>query len=391
MNATSWISVGRRALLAALAAASIVAGCGGGVGEGGTGSAYAQGTITGFGSIFVNDIRFDDSNATVLDGSGKVRSRDDLRLGMNVEIQSGAIDTNAASAAAVSIRFSSELLGPVASVDIANGLLTTLGQTVQIDTTTAFDEHLAGIGAIVVGQSVEVYANYDGGSGRYRATRIEPRSGAAAFALRGIVGSLDRTTMRLRIGAADFLYAGAAAIPESLANGDYVRLSLQPGLAAATSWNVATFGAGVAALADEGNAELRGFVNAFTSTRSFSVNGQPVNAANASFPDGTAIGIGVRVEVEGSVRGGVVQAAQVSIRSDSDEQQHEFRLVGAVTSVDGAAKTFVLRGVTVSFANDPRVDKGTLADLAASRTIEVRGLLSSDGTRLVATRIIFED
>ena len=290
MKATSWIGLCARALLAALAAAGVATGCGGGVGEGGTGSVYSQGTITGFGSIFVNDIRFDDSAALVQDDTGATRSRDELRLGMTVEVESGAIDAGTASASATLIRFGSELLGPVAGVDAARGLVTLLGQTVEVDAATVFDERLAGIGALGSGRTIEVYGNYDAGSGRYRATRIAPGSGA--YSLRGIVGSLDRSRGVLRIGAADFVYAGAA--PAGLASGDYVRLTLQPGPAGATSWNVSAFAAGVRTIADRDEAELHGFVTAFTSVQAFSVNGQPVNAAAATFPDGSAIGLGVR-------------------------------------------------------------------------------------------------
>ena len=66
-------------------AAGVLAGCGGGgeggVGTGGTGT-YALGTITGFGSIIVNGVRFDDSAASVLDDDDATRSRDELKLGM---------------------------------------------------------------------------------------------------------------------------------------------------------------------------------------------------------------------------------------------------------------------------------------------------------------------
>lgn len=68
-------------------AASILPGCGGGSGSvtallpgtGGTGI-YAQGSISGFGSVIVNGIRFDDTAATVqLDGV--TRGSADLQIG----------------------------------------------------------------------------------------------------------------------------------------------------------------------------------------------------------------------------------------------------------------------------------------------------------------------
>ena len=115
----SWWDLGARVLVAVLGVAAIVAGCGGGVGEGGTGNGYTQGTISGFGSIFVNDVRFDDSSAAVQDADGNPRTRDDLKLGMTVEVESGAIDAASATATAAKVRFGSELLGPVATVDEA--------------------------------------------------------------------------------------------------------------------------------------------------------------------------------------------------------------------------------------------------------------------------------
>ena len=71
---------GLRALLLVLSAAAALASCGGGVGSGGTGS-FASGPITGFGSVIVGGVRFDDSTANVEDGEGGRRSRDELRLG----------------------------------------------------------------------------------------------------------------------------------------------------------------------------------------------------------------------------------------------------------------------------------------------------------------------
>ena len=70
----------------------LLAACGGGgggdiagVGTGGTGtisSTVSVGPISGFGSIIVAGVRFDDTTATVTDEDGTVRSRDDLKLGM---------------------------------------------------------------------------------------------------------------------------------------------------------------------------------------------------------------------------------------------------------------------------------------------------------------------
>jgi hypothetical protein len=99
----------RDVLLAALA---LLGGCGG-VDSGGTGtgasSTYASGPITGFGSIIVNGVRYDDIGASIEDDDGRVRSHDELGLGMRTEVIASAITTAAgvASATASSIRVQS--------------------------------------------------------------------------------------------------------------------------------------------------------------------------------------------------------------------------------------------------------------------------------------------
>ncbi|HET9821328.1 MAG TPA: hypothetical protein VFQ16_05830, partial [Burkholderiaceae bacterium] len=56
-------------LAVALALGVTLSGCGGGVETGGTGASntYAEGPITGFGSVIVNGVRFDDRSADVED------------------------------------------------------------------------------------------------------------------------------------------------------------------------------------------------------------------------------------------------------------------------------------------------------------------------------------
>ena len=112
----------------ALAAVSVLglalAGCGGGsdgVGSGGTGT-FSSGTITGFGSIIVNGVRYDDSGSRVLDAGGRTRSSADLRLGMVVEIEASEIRTDPVSgrrtASASSIRYGTEIEGPVEALSL---------------------------------------------------------------------------------------------------------------------------------------------------------------------------------------------------------------------------------------------------------------------------------
>ena len=364
--------------------------CGGGVGTGGTGG-YASGTITGFGSVIVNGVRFDDTRAQVLDGDGAARSRDGLRLGMTVEVD--GTDVGDTSGVATRIRYDSELLGLVdTAVDPATGAFTVLGQRVVVDSATVFDESVGGLAAVRKGQTLEVYAVFDPSAASYRATRVGPAAGSTTPHVRGLVAQADAGARTLRIGDITYSYATASGVPTDLGAGLYVRLNLSSSQPSGGRYTVQAFGTAVATLPDSDKASLKGAISSFVSPRSFSVNGRPVDASGASFSNGNnGLAVGVRVEVDGAVRSGTLKATQVSIDSDTQQGLQTFELHGSITAVDAAQKTFALRGITVGTARSDLVyANGTAAAVAVGRQVEVKGKLSADGLRIDATSISFE-
>jgi hypothetical protein len=381
-----------RALLALGCLAAVLSGCGGGVGTGGTGS-FASGPITGFGSVIVNDVRFDDSMAGVEDGDGASRTRDELLLGMTVEVDSSAIvaGTTNSTATASRIRFDSVLLGPVLALDLAGSSFTVLGQRVAVDTNTVFAEALGGFSSLVAGRMVEVFGVYDAAAARYRATRVSAAANNETLRIRGLVSLLDTPGQTLSIAGVSFAYAGATGIPVDLAIGQFVRLRLASQQLAGR-WVVKSFGTAVRSLPDGDDAKLKGLINSLVSATSFSVDGRAVDATDASFPDGRlGLAVGVRVEVEGHVRSGVLRALKVSIKTDQQERDREFELHGAIEAVDAAQRTISLRRVTVSTARpDLLYEDGTAAKLTVGRRVQVKGLLSADRLRIEALLIRFE-
>lgn len=397
--------------LGALGVVGSLTGCGGGGGEpapvtppaGNTGGSFALGTITGFGSIIVNGIRYDDSGAEVYDDHGQRRGRDDLKLGAKVEIEARSLDRTAGTATATVIRSRSELKGPIASIDLAAGRLVVLGQTVVVDSSTVFDDSLGGgLAALSVGQWVEVHGNYDAAQSLYLATRIEREDDRpGAYKLRGPVASLDTTARTFRLGSLVISYANLSTLPANLANGLWVRVEVQTtpvgGVWLATSLSTESSGG----RDDHDEAEVEGTITAFTSVTQFSVNGLPVDASGAVFEDGQAgIVLGARVEVEGSWVNGVLVARKVEIEgrsgsgsggSDDDSNEGEFELHGTIGSLDTSAKTFVLRGWVVRYGGSVTYRDGSEAQLANGVAVEVKGNLTADGTQLQAVRISFED
>ncbi|MCE9659428.1 MAG: DUF5666 domain-containing protein [Burkholderiales bacterium] len=396
----SLLSVRVRGFASWLLAGLLAAGCGGGVDSGGTGvqpTSFASGPITGFGSVIVNAVHYDDSSATVRDGNGALRSSDDLRLGMTIDVRGSAIGTDGSgnpASKADSIVFSSEIVGPVAASDLTARTLTVFGQSVDIAASTVFGESLTGgQAALVAGTVVEIYARLDVATGRYAATRVEAKPAGTAFSLRGVVSALDTAPRAFSFGSARISYAGVAVVPATLANGRFIRAAIAPAPGAGGILTATALSDGAPPIEDHDEAKLEGRVSAFTSTTAFSVNGTPVDARGATF-DGGSVGLvlGAKVEVEGTIVGGVLVASRVKVDSEGGGgEDEEFEVSGRIVSVDAAGRTFVVREVTVSYSGSVDFRNGTAADLAVGRKVEVKGVLTADGTRVQAERIEFDD
>ena len=401
-------ALSRRGAGGALLALALLAGCGGGgsadtPGTGGTAAAstYALGPITGYGSIVVNGVHYNEKGAKVFDDDGSASTAAALKLGMVVEIQGGALDSSTARASATTVRFGSELKGPVSAVDTAGGLITLLDQTVVVSSTTVWDSSLNG-GLTKVAELLaagplllEVHAQFDSATGRYLATRIELETSLSSYKLRGTVASLDTTAKTFKIGNAVINYGNiaTASLPANLADGLKVRVRLATAQVN-SQWVATTLSTGVRKVEDSSHAHLRGTVGTVTSPTSFTVDGITVDATNATWPDGTGgLVTGARVEVEGAMFNGVLVASKVEFDShhsgDSDDRNKpEFE--GTVSAVDTTAKTFQIEGrtETIGYANAGFKD-GTVAKLVVGAAVEVKARLASDGS-LVAKVIEFK-
>src|SRR5262245_30452572 len=133
--------------IAALAALLLAVACGGGgdMPPPQQGQAFTQGTITGFGSVIVNGVRFDDSTAQITDDDDQPHNKGDLKLGMNVDVDSSGVDRGSNSGKANRIRFGAAIVGPVSAIGAGTTpkTLTVLDQIVDIGDKTVFDDSLA--------------------------------------------------------------------------------------------------------------------------------------------------------------------------------------------------------------------------------------------------------
>ena len=388
-----WLAAG---LVAAALLLAVVPGCGGsgGVDSGGTGIAtptLAVGPISGFGSIVVAGVHYDESMAAIVDGDGQTLTAAALQIGTMTSIDASQITTTGTrqDARAQTIRVAEVLLGPVEVVDTVARSVRVLGQTVSVTSGTAFDASLVGgLSALRVGAVVAVHGQIDSAAPRVVATRIEPRSTASRYLLRGPASRYDRTAQRVFIAAQVISLADAGLLPDTLAAGEIVRLKLRT-TAVGGVWTATELRLDGLRLPDRDTVEIEGRVSAFTSAQRFSVDGSVVDASGASFSGG-AVALGVRVEVEGRSSSGMIVARRVVVDAQDGGGSEAIELKGRITALDTVASTFVLRGVSVSYASNPRYVVGSAADLALNRQLNVKGRLAADGRTLVATTIHLE-
>ncbi len=260
-----------------------------------------------------------------------------------------------------------------------------------MDADTLFSGYTTGLAGVAEGDLVEVFAFYDFSTAVYTATRIERKMVLAAFKLRGRISGLDSTGFALGAALIDYSAVAPSSLPP-LANGLSVRVSLQT-LQVGGRWVASSVRSSQRNFPEANEAELEGFIGGFVSSASFQVGGVPVDASgpDVSFRHGS-IGLlanGGRVEVEGQMRNGVLVASKVDFKRAGGGDQ-EFELHGAVESVDTAAQTFVLRGVSVTYDTGTVFAAGNAADLVVGAQLDVRGAPVTGGTGLQARSIRFE-
>ncbi|MBY0401541.1 hypothetical protein K2X89_14690 [Myxococcota bacterium] len=359
----------------ALGLASLVLGCGSSDSGGMSGTGISQGSISSFGSIFVNGVEWDISRATIeLDGVR--RSESDLRVGMVVRVD-GNYSNDGLSGDADRVTFDDSIEGPIAGTPIETtpGLeksFVVLGTTVFARSDqTAFDDGAtyAGLAADVV---VEVSGFVDA-AGAIHATRIQ-RKGVLptvdTVELRGTVSESVRNqdgSGIFNLGTIFVRYTSSTTFKDltrsELSDGDLVEIKATIRDADeldATRIEAESEGFGSGDLDD---AKVEGIVVLCPESPDYCINGVPINDDGASFePMGYTPMPGDLCEAEGSLVAGVLVATKVE-SEESGNSMRDVRIEAAATSVNGAARTLVILGVTVSADGNTRLeDKSDLDD-----------------------------
>ena len=340
-------ALGLRALVVSLLTL-VLLGCGGGIslsGVGSGGSGIAEGSISGFGSVIVNGVEYDDSNAvSQSEDSTGVKTVSAVKLGQRVRV------TQSKEGVADTIEILPLLRGPVSSSPV-DGTLQVMGQWVQVvsvsgtsATATVLDGY-ASVASIAKDDSVEVHGVWqqDAVKGAVLvASRIEKLTGSFERLISGQVTAVNNGKLQL--------------------NGSGVELSIgslppMPWGSQVTAWlsawdstaplQTATRIKDAAPLPSD-NQLLRLDVIASATDISggqLRAQGRPVSIpANlrSQFPSSPA-----PMLLEATLQNGVLTASSVQVRNRPQDLGGEILLKGAV-SWDGTSTPLTLREASVA-------------------------------------------
>jgi len=366
----------RRTILLGMVGTAAVqlTGCGGGsdvagLSSGGTGS-FTSGTISGLGSIIVNGIRYNDDTATLLSRDDDTSFGDTLKVGMVVSIQGSSVKaattTNGtATATAYRISCGSEWQGPVSNITTTS--FDMLGLTVDVLASTVFDGAATQLTDLTTAHFVEVHGYVDQTTGHLQATRVEvSTTQPTQYKLSGVVNSFSAVNHTFKLGTTNQSSSviswdnNTVGVPSDWNDGVFVRVKMTP-LLLATQIRLLRSPLAQLNAEDEHEAEIHGFISAFASNASFTVNGIPVDASTARIAGGT-LALGVRVEIHGSVSNGTLIATKVETPNNTDVASHEFEFHGTISALDATAHTFVLRGLTFTYDSNTSMQGVSLAN-----------------------------
>lgn len=369
-------------LLSAVCSVLLLISCGGGPSTGGGigGSGIiSSGTVSAHGSIFVNGLEFDTSDAVIIVNGEEVGTGDQIVLeyldvGKVVLVEgTGDMDNNLAVADRVT--YYDNVAGPVENIvdmDPTTKEIVVMGQSVILNVLTV----LKGIAFGDIGQDnlVTVSGLVDD-TGAVRATFLEYTGEFMPGNIVGVTGfiaNLDVVPGTFEINNLTVGYSGID--PDDLPDGfaDELWVEVEGTLDAAGGEMTAESiepGDDISE-ADADQIEVLGFVTVVDSATEFTVGNQMVQVdGNTEYVDGDAadISIGAKLEAEGYLEDGILYADEVEFWGPG-----QIELEGLVTDIASDSEFTV--GTQVIQTDAGTVFEPEDLDIVVGMMIEIKGV-----------------
>ncbi len=326
----------------------------------------AVGPITGFGSIFVNGVKFETDNAEISVNGNTTADDGQLKLGMVVQVLATTTSDDQVSMAS-QVVFDSDIIGPITEITEFSTYreLVVLGRHIIVREDSVFD----GISfeTLVAGQVVAIsgLANSDG---ELVASRIEKISDEFVTGQQlEVEGTIIAVDPEMQLIVVDYSAKGnMASDNDQFGNNtfDYSEadLSALDGIELAVGLQVDISGSRFNELGQlvvdsiavaQGyllpvgvTVQVKGFIDNFVSLADFSVDNQAVDASNimldeatvASMKDDTLLKVSGVLNEEGTLIAEMVKVQPIS----------DVFVEGQVTAIDATSNSLVVLGVTLT-------------------------------------------
>ena len=385
-----------KSILTTVITAGLVS-CGGGsndlAGIGGSGY-VSDGTVTGFGSVYVNGVKFETNSATFEVEDNTSANQSFLRIGMVVQV-SGSINPDGITGSATNIHYSDDIEGPVTSInenaDLTEKTLSILGKTVVIHSADTVFEGTT-YASLADNDVIEVSGYYDE-TNVLQASYVELKSAPTGIVeISGPINNLSGSNFTVQGVNVNATSAVLSDLENGLQNGITVEVK---GTYSGTTINATEIEGDNRELSDDGSeVSVEGYITNYVSDSDFKINGQQINAFGATkTPNLLVLKNGAKVEAEGTVTNGILIATEIESRSGDAEVTALINFADIANnrftvSVAGQSVTVQLTTATL-FEDEITSNPLSINEIFASVGVhyaEVRGFESASNT-ITATRV----
>lgn len=361
---------------------------------GGTPDQFTQGTVTGFGSVYVAGVEYAAPNGTItLDGASAAEA--DLRPGHVVSIKGRLTSGTTTAGRADSLTADAAVAGTVDTRDAAAGTITVLGTGVQLYAGTSFGTGIDGAATtpFAIGDRVIVHG-YSGSGTAVLATRIERAAAARELQVAGRIASLDAGARRYTVRGTTVDYAAADSV-SGLRDGAF---ALATGTSTAADGSLRARRVTVrdeAPAAERDQGDVEGVIARYASATDFDVGGRTITTTSSTtYTNGTATDL--RAGVLLTVRGRFDANAKLVASSVEFSRAANFRMLAPIEFFDVPTTAFAVGGVQVRTTSRTRWEDRSVqgsrtfryAELRSGEWLDTRGVEES-ATR-TATAVVVE-
>ncbi|MCP3429730.1 DUF5666 domain-containing protein [Opacimonas viscosa] len=344
------------------------------------------GTITGFGSIYIDGKRYITDNAAVTTNGNTGRSITDLSVGMRVSLLVNE-SNDGSDSEATQVSYERDIEGLVVSIDRNNNLINVAGTAIAYNNLT----HFIGVSesSLRVGERIEA-SGIVNQQGQYIASYIEidnDESNDGQEYTIGFISNLDVNNQTFELNSLTVNFA--EAIGDTPSAGALVKVAGQVVNGVFTASYIDIEGQEDYRQWEDdavNRLEIHGIITALSpDNTTLSINGVVYNIAENVVLEGTSsLVVNDLVEIYVNTDTNTI----TKIELENEQYRHDGKVKGTISEIDSNAKTITVNGVLYAIVASSRFEDDNdqfirFEQLSVNDKVEVVFVIDSQGQRLI--------